>query len=175
MSERADFLVELGTEELPPKALRTLEEAFRDGLLTRIDAAGLAHGAVQSFSTPRRLAVRVKRLAITARDQQVQRRGPPVSAAIDASGQPTRAAQAFAQSCGVAFDDLGREKDPKGNECLSFTGVKPGAAASALLPTLVSESLDALPIPKRMRWGAGDAQFVRPVHWLVLMLSLIHI
>ena len=148
MSERADFLVELGTEELPPKALRTLEEAFREGLLTRIDAAGLVHGAVQSFATPRRLAVRVKRLALQARDQQVQRRGPPVSAAVDASGQPTRAGQAFAQSCGVTFGELGREKDPKGNECLNFVGVKPGAAASALLPTLVSESLDALPIPK---------------------------
>jgi glycyl-tRNA synthetase beta chain len=169
MNKRADFLVELGTEELPPKALRTLEEAFREGLLARIDAAGLAHGAVHSFSTPRRLAVRVKRLALQAQDQQVQRRGPPVSAAIDASGQPTRAGQAFAQSCGVDFGKLGREKDQKGNECLSFTGVKAGAAARDLLPTLISESLDALPIPKRMRWGAGDAQFVRPVHWLVLL------
>jgi glycyl-tRNA synthetase beta chain len=161
--------VELGTEELPPKALRTLEEAFRDGLLSRIDAAGLVHGAVQSFSTPRRLAVRVRRLALQAQEQQVQRRGPPVSAAIDASGQPTRAGQAFAQSCGVAFGALGREKDPKGNEYVNFTGVKAGAAARDVLPTLVSEALDALPIPKRMRWGAGDAQFVRPVHWLVLM------
>ncbi|MEO8307029.1 MAG: glycine--tRNA ligase subunit beta [Pseudomonadota bacterium] len=169
MNLRADFLVELGTEELPPKSLRTLEEAFRDGLLSRIDAAGLVHGAVESFSTPRRLAVRVKRLALQATDQQLQRRGPPLSAALDASGQPTRAAQAFAQSCGVAFAELGREKDPKGNEALSFTGVKPGAAARELLPQLVSEALDALPIPKRMRWGAGDAQFVRPVHWLVLL------
>ncbi len=82
---------------------------------------------------------------------------------------PRAPAQAFAQSCGVAFAELGREKDPKGNECLSFTGVKPGAAARELLPTLVSEALDALPIPKRMRWGAGEAQFVRPVHWLVLL------
>ena len=169
MSERADFLVELGTEELPPKALRTLEEAFRDGLLTRVDAAGLAHGAVQSFSTPRRLAVRIKRLALFARDQQLQRRGPPVSAAFDAAGQPTRAAQAFAQSCGATIGELGRERDPKGNECLNFTGVKPGAAARVLLPQLVSEALDTLPIPKRMRWGAGDAQFVRPVHWLLML------
>jgi glycyl-tRNA synthetase beta chain len=169
MSDSADFLVELGTEELPPKALRTLEEAFREGLLARVDAAGLGHGAVQSFATPRRLAVRVKRLAFKANDQQLQRRGPPVNAAIDASGQPTRAGQAFAQSCGVAFADLGREQDPKGSQYLSFTGVKAGAAASALLPQLVTEALDALPIPKRMRWGAGEAQFVRPVHWLVLM------
>jgi glycyl-tRNA synthetase beta chain len=169
MSQRADFLVELGTEELPPKALPTLEAALRDGLLSRIDAAGLEHGAVQSFSTPRRLAVRIQDLALQARDQQVQRRGPPVSAAIDASGQTTRAGQAFAHSCGVAFAQLGREKDPKGNDCLSFAGIKPGSAARELLPLLVAEALDALPIPKRMRWGAGEAQFVRPVHWLVML------
>jgi glycyl-tRNA synthetase beta chain len=169
LSARADFLVELGTEELPPKALRTLETAFREGIATRIDAAGLAHGALHSFSTPRRLAVRVKRLSQVARDQPLHRRGPPVGAAFDAAGQPTRAAQAFAQSCGVAISDLGRETDPKGNECLSFTGVRPGAAARDLLPQIVIEALDALPIPKRMRWGAGEAQFVRPVHWLVLL------
>jgi glycyl-tRNA synthetase beta chain len=169
MNEPADFLVELGTEELPPKALRSLEEAFRDGVASRIDAAGLGHGAVESFATPRRLAVRVRQLAAKAKEQQLQRRGPPVSAAFDAAGQPTRAAQAFAQTCGVAVADLGREKDPKGNEALSFTGVKPGAAARDLLPQIVTEALDALPIPKRMRWGAGEAQFVRPVHWLVLL------
>ncbi|HXC59596.1 MAG TPA: glycine--tRNA ligase subunit beta [Steroidobacteraceae bacterium] len=171
MSDRADFLVELGTEELPPKALLALSEAFRDGLVSRIDAAGLAHGKIEAFATPRRLAVRVKRLALQAPDQKIQRRGPPVAAAFDKAGAPTRAAQAFAQSCGVALEELSRETDPKGNECLSFSGVKPGAAASALLPTFVSEALDALPIPKRMRWGAGEAQFVRPVHWLVLLLG----
>jgi glycyl-tRNA synthetase beta chain len=171
MSDRADFLVELGTEELPPKALLSLSEAFRDGLASRIDAAGLAHGKVEAFATPRRLAVRVKRLALVQPDQKIQRRGPPVSAAFDKSGAPTRAAQAFAQSCGVALEALGRETDQKGNECLSFSGVKPGAAARDLLPAFAAESLDALPIPKRMRWGAGEAQFVRPVHWLVLLLG----
>jgi glycyl-tRNA synthetase beta chain len=171
MSDRADLLVELGTEELPPKALLSLSEAFRDGVVSRIDAAGLTHGKVEAFATPRRLAVRVKRLTLTQPDQKIQRRGPPVTAAFDKSGAPTRAAQAFAQSCGVALEALGRETDPKGNECLSFTGVKPGALARDLLPAFVSESLDALPIPKRMRWGAGEAQFVRPVHWLVLLLG----
>ncbi len=171
MSTRADFLVELGTEELPPKALLSLSEAFRDGVATRIAAAGLAHGAVEAFATPRRLALRVKRLALQAPEQKIQRRGPPVSAAFDKAGAPTRAAEAFAQSCGVTIGELGRETDPKGNECLSFTGVKPGAAARDLLPAFVTESLDALPIPKRMRWGAGEAQFVRPVHWLVMLLG----
>ncbi len=168
---RADFLVELGTEELPPKALRTLAEAFHQGFLTRLDAAGLAHGEVQWFATPRRLALRVQQLALAQAEQKIQRRGPPVTAAFDKTGKPTRAAEAFAQSCGVAIEALGRENDPKGNECLSFAGVKPGAAARDLLAGFVTESLDALPIPKRMRWGAGEAQFVRPVHWLVLLLG----
>ncbi len=167
----ADFLVELGTEELPPKALRTLSEAFRDGLVSRLAAAGLTYGAVDVFATPRRLAVRVRQLAHRQPEQKIQRRGPPVAAAFDKNGKPTRAAEAFAQSCGVAIERLGREADPKANECLSFTGVKPGAAARELLPGFVSEALDALPIPKRMRWGAGEAQFVRPVHWLVLLLG----
>jgi glycyl-tRNA synthetase beta chain len=171
MSAYADFLVELGTEELPPKSLRALELAFRDGVVSRIDLAGLKHGAVESFATPRRLAVRVKRLLLQAPDQKVQRRGPPVSAAFDAAGAPTRAAEAFAQSCGVAIPQFGREKDAKGNEFLSFTGMKPGVSATALLPTVVTESLDALPIPKRMRWGVSEAQFVRPVHWLVFLLG----
>ncbi len=171
MSAFADFLVELGTEELPPKALRALSEAFRDELVKRIDAAGLAHRAVRAYATPRRLAVQVTRLATQAPEQKIERRGPPVSAAFDAQGAPTRAAQAFAHSCGVAIEALGRETDPKGNECLSYRGVKPGASAAALLPGFVAEALDALPIPRRMRWGSGDAQFVRPAHWLVLMLG----
>jgi len=165
----ADFLVELRTEELPPKALHTLEAAFRDALLQRIDAAGLAHGAVESFATPRRLAVRVQALATQATDQTVQRRGPPVTAAFDASGAATRAAQAFATSCNTPLEQLGREQDVKGNHYLSYTGIKAGAAAAELLPGFVSESLDALPIPRRMRWGAGEAQFVRPVHGLILL------
>jgi glycyl-tRNA synthetase beta chain len=169
--KRLDFLVELGTEELPPKSLRALEIAFRDGVISRIVAAGLAHGAVESFATPRRLAVLVKRLATTAADQKVQRRGPPVSAAFDATGTPTRAALAFSQSCGVELPQLGRERDARDHEFLSYTGVKAGIAAVDLLPTVVSDALDAMPIAKRMRWGSGEAQFVRPVHWLVMLLG----
>ncbi len=113
MSARADFLVELGTEELPPKSLRALSDAFRDGIVTRLAALGLAHGKVESFATPRRLAVRVQRLAAEQPAQQVQRRGPPVKAAFDASGAPTRAATAFAQSCGV---DLRRARPRDGSQ-----------------------------------------------------------
>jgi len=121
MSDFADFLVELGTEELPPKALRTLSEAFRDALLARIDAAGLAHGEVRAYATPRRLAVLVEQLAQQAPAQKIQRRGPPVTAAFDRQGAPTRAAEAFAQSCGVAIDELGREQDSdeRGASCVA--------------------------------------------------------
>jgi glycyl-tRNA synthetase beta chain len=167
--ERHDLLVELGTEELPPQALHTLELAFAEGLRTRLGQAGLQIAGVESFATPRRLAVHIRRLASRTPDQLIKRRGPPLSASFDAAGAPTRAATAFAHSCGVALDALSRERDLKGNEYLYFEGVKGGAATTALLPGLVQQSLDALPVPKRMRWGAGEAQFVRPVHWLLLL------
>jgi len=164
-----DFLVELGTEELPPKALRALERAFAEGLVARLEEASLKHGAVTSFATPRRLAVLVKRLAEQQAEQRIVRRGPPRKVSFDAHGAPTRAGLAFAASCGVSLDALGTESDANGNEYLHFSGTKRGAAASTLLPGIVEAALDALPIPRRMRWGALDAQFVRPVHWLVLM------
>ena len=168
---RRDFLFELGTEELPPKTLATLEQALREGIVTRLAEAGLSHGKVESFATPRRLAVRVRRLALQQADQQIRRRGPPLRAAFDAAGAPTRAAQAFASSCGVTIEELGRERDEKGNECLWYGGTKPGAAATQLLPGIVTEALAALPMPKRMRWGSSEAQFVRPVHWVVMLLG----
>ena len=168
-TERRDFLFELGTEELPPKALPQLEASLREGVISGLAAAGLRHGAVESFAAPRRLALRVRRLVAQQPDQVIRRRGPSVRAAFDAGGAPTRAAQAFAASCGVALESLGRERDEKDNEYLWYGGTKPGAATMTLLPGVVSAALDALPIPKRMRWGAGEAQFVRPVHWLVML------
>ena len=167
--ERRDLLIELGTEELPPKSLRTLELAFADGLRTRLNQAGLTVTSMESFASPRRLALHIRRLAARPPDQLVKRRGPPLSASFDAAGAPTRAATAFAQSCGVSLEALGRERDLKGSEYLYFEGVKSGAATVTLLPALLQQSLDALPIPKRMRWGTGEAQFVRPVHWLLML------
>jgi glycyl-tRNA synthetase beta chain len=167
MSAR-DFLVEIGTEELPPKALRELELAFADGIRSGLCDASLTHGDIESFATPRRLAVRVNRVAAEQPDQEIRRRGPPVSAAFDASGAPTRAALAFAQTCGVDVDTLKRIDEGKG-PALFFLGSRQGAAAVALLPQIVSEALDRLPIPKRMRWGSGTAEFVRPVHWVVML------
>jgi len=166
--EARDFLVEIGTEELPPKALRSLEQAFAAGIGAGLAKAALRHGALQSFATPRRLAVRVRRLAAQQSEQRIERRGPPVSAAFDATGQPTRAAQAFAASCGADVQDLQRRGADRG-EFLYYLGVKPGAAAVDLLPAIVQEALDVLPIPRRMRWGANETQFVRPVHWVVML------
>jgi glycyl-tRNA synthetase beta chain len=163
-----DFLVELGTEELPPTALRGLELAFASGVQSGLDKAGLTHSGLVSYATPRRLAVWVKKLVARQPDQDIKRRGPPVSASFDASGQPTRAATAFAESCGVAVDALQKLDEGKGT-FLFFIGTKAGAAATELLPSIVQASLDALPIPRRMHWGAGTAEFVRPVHWLVML------
>lgn len=163
-----DFLVEIGTEELPPKALRELELAFADGIRSGLSEASLKHGDIESFATPRRLAVRVKRIAAEQPDQEIRRRGPPVSAAFDASGAPTRAALAFAQTCGVDVAALTRIDEGKG-PALFFLGSRKGASAVALLPGIVQASLDRLPIPKRMRWGSGEAEFVRPVHWVVML------
>ncbi|HEV7432520.1 MAG TPA: glycine--tRNA ligase subunit beta, partial [Steroidobacteraceae bacterium] len=153
----------------PPKALPELEQALRLGLDAKLTAANLRHGPIESFATPRRLAARVRRLAAHQPEQIVRRRGPPVRAAYDAAGAPTRAAQAFAASCGVDLAQLGRERDEQDNEYLWYAGARPGASAVSLLPGLIGEVLNALPIPRRMRWGSGDAQFVRPVHWLVML------
>ena len=166
--ERRDFLVEIGTEELPPKALRELELAFESGVRAGLAQAALTHGDTRSFATPRRIAVLVKRLASQQPVQNVKRRGPPVSASFDAAGQPTRAAVAFAESAGVSVESLQRLDEGKGR-FLFFIGTKAGTSAVDLLPGIVKSSLDALPIPKRMRWGAGGAEFVRPVHWLVML------
>src|SRR6185503_16848775 len=169
MSAR-DFLVEIGTEELPPLALPELERAFADGLRAGLKEAALSHGEVRTFATPRRLAVLVRDLASAQSAQSIRLKGPPVNAAYGKDGAPTPAALKFAEKCGVGVDALKRVTEGKG-EFLFFEGTKPGLATPALLPPIVQRSLDALPIPKRMRWGASDAEFVRPVHWLVMLFG----
>jgi glycyl-tRNA synthetase beta chain len=165
---RHDFLVEIGAEEMPPKSLAALGEAFRDGVVAGLASAGLSHGAVQAWFTPRRLAVQVDKLLDRQPEQRLERRGPPVKAAFDATGKPTRAATAFADSCGVAVDALTRISDDKG-EFLFCRTTRPGEPAAKLLPGIVQGALERLPIARRMRWGDGAAEFVRPVHWVVLL------
>lgn len=164
----ADFLVEIGTEELPPKALRTLMDAFAANLTAELDSARLEHAAVHAYASPRRLAVIIDALAMTQESRTLTQKGPPVSVAFDDDGKPKPPALAFAKKCGVSVDDLGREKTAKG-EWLTFDLREEGQAASDLLPGLVDKALAALPIPRRMRWGDGDAEFVRPVHWVVML------
>jgi glycyl-tRNA synthetase beta chain len=169
MAEHADFLVELGTEELPPKVLPALAAAFRDGLVARLAEARLGHGEVESFATPRRLAVKVGRLQLRQADQDVVLRGPPASVArVD--GAWTKAAEKFAASAGVTTDELVEQAEGKGVYVYAHKA-EPGAAAAELLPKLVAAALAALPVPRRMRWGAAEAEFVRPVHWLVMLLG----
>jgi glycyl-tRNA synthetase beta chain len=165
-----DFLVEIGTEELPPKALRTLEQAFVAGITAGLDKAGLTHGGAMGFATPRRLAVLVRRLAARQPLQHLKRRGPPVASAFDSLGGPTRAALAFAASCATSVEALQRLDEGKGS-FLFFIGTKAGEEAVQVLPGIVQAALDALPIPRRMHWGDGQALFVRPVHWVVMLFG----
>jgi glycyl-tRNA synthetase beta chain len=167
MSAR-DFLVEIGTEELPPKSLFPMAEAFAQGIEQRLAAANLTHGAIEWFATPRRLAVRIDQLAAQQPDQEVRRQGPAVAQAFDSAGAPTKAALGFAASCGVSFESLQRADGPKG-QVLAYVGTKRGEATVTLLPTVVSEALANLPIARRMRWGTGTQEFVRPVHWIVML------
>jgi glycyl-tRNA synthetase beta chain len=169
MAERADFLVELGTEELPPKALPGLAAAFHDGVVARLAEARLAHGEVESFATPRRLALKVKRMEVRQADQEVVLRGPPASVARQ-DGAWTRAAEKFAASAGVPLESLVEQAAEKGTYIFARK-TEQGADAAALLPQIVAGALGALPVPRRMRWGAGEAEFVRPVHWLVMLLG----
>ncbi len=167
---RADFLVELGTEELPPRALLQLRDAFAAGIRNGLADARLEHGEILSFATPRRLAVLVAELSTVQPEQRIENRGPPVALAFDADGKATRAAEAFAGKCGVAVDQLERLSTDKG-EWLYYQGTVAGAAATELLPDIVERALADLPIPKRMRWGASEVEFVRPAHWLLMLLG----
>src|SRR5690554_6926874 len=161
-----DFLVELGTEELPPKALKALSHAFTDGIVAGLQAAGLVHGKVHSYAAPRRLAVYVEQLATRQDDSQQRMDGPPVQAAFDADGQPTKAALGFARKCGVEVEQL----DRSGPKLVHMQNIA-GQDTASLLPGIVGQSLDKLPIPKRMRWGARREEFVRPTRWLVMLLG----
>ncbi|UTA47929.1 glycine--tRNA ligase subunit beta [Simiduia sp. 21SJ11W-1] len=164
------FLVEVGTEELPPKALKTLSNAFTQSIVASLQAQGLTMGEVKSFAAPRRLAVTIAGLPTNTPVSDVEMFGPPAHIAFDKDGKPTKAAQAFAQKNGVPLDALQTKSDGKIDKL--YVNLKQGGeSVSALLPAMVEKALGDLPIPKRMRWGAKRVEFVRPVHWLVMLLD----
>jgi len=163
-----DFLVELGTEELPPKALKPLSDAFTRGIAKGLEDAGVDFGKVEAFAAPRRLAVRIRNLSDAQPDKPVEKRGPAVKAAFDDAGNPTRALTGFANSLGITPEQLDTLETDKGSWVVYRT-VEQGKPTVELLPELVEQSLAALPIPKRMRWGAHRTEFVRPVHWLIML------
>ena len=168
MTDVNHLLVEIGTEELPPKALRALSEAFAAELAAELDGAGLAHGTAAPFATPRRLAVLVPGVPGTQPDRDVERRGPPLARAFDENDEPTKAALGFARSVGVDVDRLVRIKTGDG-AWLGYRTTKPGATLASLLPAMVERALAKVPVPRRMRWADRDTEFVRPVHWAVLI------
>ncbi|WP_313203208.1 glycine--tRNA ligase subunit beta [Pseudomonas sp.] len=160
-----DFLVELGTEELPPKALASLGDAFLAGIEKGLQAAGLNYTGKQVYAAPRRLAVLIRQLDVQQPDRSINIDGPPMQAAFK-DGEPTQAALGFAKKCGVELAEI----DQSGAK-LRFSQHIPGKATASLLPTIVEDSLNDLPIPKRMRWAASREEFVRPTQWLVMLLG----
>ena len=160
-----DFLVELGTEELPPKALATLGDAFLAGIEKGLQAAGLNYTGKQVYAAPRRLAVLIRQLDVQQPDRSINIDGPPLQAAFK-DGEPTQAALGFAKKCGVDLSEI----DQSGAK-LRFSQHIPGKSTVSLLPTIVEDSLNDLPIPKRMRWAASREEFVRPTQWLVMLLG----
>lgn len=168
MTDATTLLVEIGTEELPPKSLRSLATAFAADLGSRLEEAGIVHGKLHWYATPRRLAVRIEAVAATQADIVHEKLGPALAAAFDSNNQPTPAAQGFARSCGVSVDELLQVDGERGKR-LAFRQHLEGKPSAELLPVLIEASLAALPIAKRMHWGASRVEFVRPVHWVVLL------
>ena len=168
-SSAATLLVEVGTEELPPRAIARLGEAFATALAKRLSEHALVDDAMPVwYATPRRLAVTIPAVLRRQPDRISERRGPALTKAFDAAGLPTAAATGFAGSCGVSVDQLVQNETDKGTWLVHRTS-QPGALARDLVPESIESALTSLPVPKMMRWGSGTAEFVRPVHWLVVL------
>ena len=169
MSTR-DFLVEIGTEELPPKALNKLSDAFAAGIESNLKEANIEFGKVNIYASPRRLAVLINDVSESQPDLDIEKRGPAVKAAFDENGNASKAAQGFARGCGVEVSELETMSTDKG-EWLVFRAQEKGKATHELIAAMVDQSLAKLPVPKRMRWGDSNAEFVRPVHWVVMLFG----
>ena len=167
---KQDLLIEIGTEELPPKALLPLSQAFHRELCELLQQAGLACASAESFATPRRLALLLREVPVKQEDRVLEKTGPALQAAFDKDGKPTKAAEGFARSCGVSVAEL-EQKDEGKVTRLVYRSTQKGANTPELVPDLVIKALAALPVPKRMRWGSSRNEFVRPIHWVVLLFG----
>ncbi|OHU84735.1 MULTISPECIES: glycine--tRNA ligase subunit beta [Pseudoalteromonas] len=165
-----NLLVEIGTEELPPKALRKLAEAFSDNMAAELQALELSYQAINWYASPRRLGLTVSALETQQQDKVVEKRGPAVAAAFDADGNPTKAAQGWARGCGIDVNDAQTLETDKGAWLLHRATVK-GQEAIELLADVINKALAKLPIPKPMRWGVNKTQFIRPVHTVAALLG----
>ncbi|MFZ2450349.1 MAG: glycine--tRNA ligase subunit beta [Methylovulum miyakonense] len=170
MTDQQHLLFELGSEELPPKTLLKLSNALLDGIVAGLKAADLHFTASKALATPRRLAVLIENLQTAQPDKTVEKRGPAIQAAFAPDGSPSKAALGFATSCGTSFDQLERLKTDKG-EWLSYTQAVKGQTTAEIIPDIIRAAIAALPIAKRMRWGSFATEFVRPVHWAVLLFG----
>jgi glycyl-tRNA synthetase beta chain len=170
-SLKQDLLIELGTEELPPKNLRAMIESFEAGFTSSLKEAQFSFEGVESFATPRRLALKVKGLSGFQPTQHLEKRGPSLKAALGADGQPTRAVQGFMKSCGISdIAQLEQVETDKGT-WLVFRQQQEGASLESMIQDLLEKALSSLPIERRMRWGDTRVEFVRPVHWLILLFG----
>ncbi len=165
-----NFLVEIGTEELPPKALKTLATSFADNVEVELNQAGLSFDKIEWFAAPRRLAVKVLNLATQQPSKEIEKRGPAVSAAFDVEGKPTKAAEGWARGCGITVDQAERIATDKG-EWLVHRAKIEGQPTKNLLNDIVANALAKLPIPKPMRWADKTVQFIRPVHTVTMLLG----
>ena len=165
-----DLLIEIGTEELPPKALNSLSTAFEDLISDALASQNIAFKETQRFATPRRLAVIIKQVAESQSDEKLLRVGPAISAAYDENGNATPAALGFAKSCSVELNEL-ETITKNGVEKLSYEALEKGKETSTLIPELIGSVLKKLPTPKRMRWGGSKEEFVRPLHWILLLFG----
>ena len=170
MSEKHDLLIEIGTEELPPLALRRLAESFKSSLSDLLYEHELKHGPSHAYASPRRLAVLVEEVPLHQPDREVIRRGPSLTTSFDEDGNPTQPAEGFARSCGVTVAELDQLETGKGS-WLAWRTRETGKPAEKIIPELIEHALRTLPAPKRMRWSDCSEEFVRPVHWIVLLLG----
>ncbi len=174
MSKTQNLLIEIGTEELPPKSLKKLATAFKEEIVKLLHEEELKFSEANWYATPRRLSILINDLEITQKDKEQQRRGPAVAAAFDDQGKPTKATEGFARSCGVEVEQLEKLETDKG-AWLSFNAVVKGKATSELIPAIIESALARLPIAKRMRWGDSEVEFVRPIKWVLILFGIVTI